>query len=179
MIDQKKKEFRKHVRELKKQFSLIEKKAKSQKIFEQVEKLESFASAKVVTLYWSMSDEVFTHDFANKWIGEKEIILPTVVGDNLGLKKFEGVDKLIAGDSFGIGEPDGKEYNTPEKIDVIFVPGVAFDKESNRLGRGKAYYDKLLKTSRAQKVGLCFDFQFFDSVPFDEHDIKMDLVVQG
>ena len=159
--------------------ALIPEQAKSQKIFEQVENLESFVRAKVVMLYWSMSDEVFTHDFANKWIGEKEIILPTVVGDNLVLKKFEGAEKLIAGDFYGIGEPEGKEYNSPENIDVIFVPGVAFDKENNRLGRGKAYYDKLLKTSRAQKVGLCFDFQFFDSIPVDEHDMKMDLVIRG
>ena len=46
-----------------------------------------------------------------------------------------------------------------EEIDLIVVPGVAFDKQHNRMGRGKAYYDKLLTRLTCPKVGLCFDFQ--------------------
>ena len=81
------------------------------------------------------------------------------------------------GVAFGIDEPIGNVYDNPEKIDLIVVPGVAFDKKNNRLGRGKAYYDKLLKTANTFKVGICFDFQLIDSVPVDKYDIKMDLVI--
>jgi len=84
---------------------------------------------------------------------------------------------MVKGESFGIPEPDGELYPFPELIDVIIVPGVAFDKQNNRLGRGKAFYDKLLKTVKSKKVGVCFDFQMIDQVPTGEFDIKMDCVV--
>jgi len=110
-------------------------------------------------LYWSMNDEVQTHDFVQKWADKKEIILPSVNGNELILKKFNGINKMVKGESFGIPEPDGELYPFPELIDVIIVPGVAFDKQNNRLGRGKAFYDKLLKTVKSKKVGVCFDFR--------------------
>lgn len=64
-----------------------------------------------------------------------------------------------------------------DKIDVILVPGVAFDAYGNRLGRGKGYYDKILKQTNAYKIGVCFDFQFIENVPTEVHDVKMDKVV--
>ncbi|MCG8410617.1 MAG: 5-formyltetrahydrofolate cyclo-ligase, partial [Bacteroidales bacterium] len=93
------------------------------------------------------------------------------------LKKFESLNDLQKGEQFGINEPVGENYDSPEKIDLIIIPGVAFDSENNRLGRGKAYYDKLLKQTKAFKLGICFDFQMVDKVPTDKYDIKMDRVV--
>ena len=148
MIDQKKKEIRKHIRELKQKYSLEEKKRKSKVIFEQIEKLKKFDESEIILAYWSMNDEVFTHDFIQKWFGKKEIILPTVNGDDLELRKFDGIENMKKGESFGIDEPDGDIFDQPGKIDFIIVPGVAFDKSNNRLGRGKAYYDKLLKSTK-------------------------------
>lgn len=177
MINQKKNQIRKNIKELKKQFSLDLKKQKSEKIFSQLEKLNVFLQANTVMLYWSMNDEVFTHDFILKWHPEKKIILPSVKGDELELKVFEGIENLSSGESFGIEEPTGEVYSNQNEIDLIIVPGVAFDKQNNRLGRGKAYYDKLLKTSKAMKIGVCFDFQLLDSVPVDQYDVKMDLVI--
>ncbi len=68
-------------------------------------------------------------------------------------------------------------FEEVDKIDLIIVPGIAFDKSLNRLGRGKAYYDKLLKDSKAIKIGVCFDFQLLESVPVDKYDVKMDLII--
>ena len=124
-----------------------------------------------------MSDEVFTHDFIQKFYKTKKIILPVVDGENLILKEFTGVSNMTEGVSYGIMEPAGETFTEIEKIDLIITPGVAFDKSGNRLGRGKAYYDKLLKSTNAFKVGVCFNFQFLDWVPTDMHDIKMDLVL--
>ncbi len=177
MIDQQKKEIRKHIRILKNQISSEDKKARSKIIFEKLEKLKEFKRSKIIMAYWSMDDEVYTHDFILKWYGEKKIILPVVKGDELELKSFSGLDNLIKGESFGIEEPDGDIFDQPEKIDLIIIPGIAFDKTNNRLGRGKAYYDKLLKFTKADKIGICFDFQLLDLVPVDKHDIKMDLVI--
>ncbi|MDA3778950.1 MAG: 5-formyltetrahydrofolate cyclo-ligase, partial [Bacteroidales bacterium] len=74
-------------------------------------------------------------------------------------------------------EPIGETFTDYNSIDIIVVPGVAFDDNMNRLGRGKAYYDKLLHNCKAKKIGICFNFQIINKVPVDKHDITMDLVI--
>ena len=177
MIKEEKNKIRNDIRELKKRFSLSEMKSKSNIIFDQLEKLNEFKESKVVMAYWSMPDEVFTHDFVLKYYKEKEIILPVVQGDELELRIFNGLENLKEGASFGIKEPVGEAFHQLDQIDLIIVPGVAFDKNNNRLGRGKAYYDKILIQTKAFKVGVCFNFQMAPDVPVDQHDVKMDLVL--
>ena len=177
MINEEKKALRRQIKEIKKKYSLKEKKEKSKFIFDQVEKLDAFQKSEIIMAYWSMDDEVFTHDFIQKYLNIKKIILPVVNGDRLDLKEFLGLSNLKTGKSFGIGEPEGELFKQADKIDLIIVPGVAFDKSLNRIGRGKAYYDKLLKESKALKIGVCFDFQLIEKVPTDEFDIKMDLII--
>ncbi len=176
-INAQKKKIRKEIKQLKANYSLAEKQELSQSILEQVEQLPQFQSAKTVMLYWSMDDEVATHDFVCKWAKSKQVILPVVNGSTLDLKVFKGIDNLVAGENFGIPEPDGDVFTKEEDIDFILVPGVAFDRENNRMGRGKAYYDRLLRELSAYKVGVCFDFQLLPTVPTDQYDIKMDKVV--
>jgi 5-formyltetrahydrofolate cyclo-ligase len=176
-IDEKKKQIRKHIRELKLAISLDDKKLRSANLFQKLEQLDIFQKSNVVMLYWSLMDEVFTHDFIEKWQHKKQLILPAIDGSNLQLKKFEGFESLKPGESFGILEPSGTNYDAFEKIELIIVPGIAFDRQNNRMGRGKAYYDKLLKNSMAFKLGVCFDVQLLANVPVDEFDVKMDLVL--
>ena len=64
-----------------------------------------------------------------------------------------------------------------DDIDMIVVPGIAFDRNRNRLGRGKGYYDRLLSDLKASAVGLCFDFQLKDQIPVEPFDKKVDLVI--
>ena len=143
-----------------------------------VEDLDRFREAKVVLLYWSMEDEVQTHDFVEKWYKSKTILLPCVDGDDLRLRQYTGADCMREGEQFGIGEPTGEEYTDLESVDAIIVPGVAFDKEGHRMGRGRGFYDRLLKsTPNAYKIGVCFDFQMVESVPVEPHDVMMDKVV--
>lgn len=161
------------MRELKKMIPLEEKRRKSMSVWEQVEQSEVFRQAKVVLAYWSMDDEVFTHDFVCKWAQEKTFLLPCVCGDELDIRYFDGRENLCPGEGYAIPEPVGELFTDLDRIDLILVPGMAFDKDFNRLGRGKGYYDKILKQTRAYKMGVCFDFQFLDSVPTEEHDVKM------
>ncbi len=178
-IDIQKKEIRKEIKRLKTQYTLAEKKTLSVDIFKQVEALPQFQAAKTVMLYWSMDDEVFTHDFVCKWAANKQVILPVVNGNTLDLKVFKGVEHLVAGENYGIPEPDGELFTQEQDIDFILMPGVAFDTDNNRMGRGKAYYDRLLRELLAYKVGVCFHFQLLPSVPIDQYDIKMDKVVSN
>jgi 5-formyltetrahydrofolate cyclo-ligase len=77
-------------------------------------------------------------------------------------------------------EPVGEEMPADKVLDVVLVPGMAFDSEGNRLGRGKGYYDrflKLLTNPRPKLIGVCFDFQKVDMVPTEPTDVKVDVVV--
>lgn len=176
-IYQKKKALRKQIKETKQLYSLEEKKRLSQGILYNLEELPEFQSAKCILAYWSMQDEVHTHDFILKWSPIKKVLLPVVKADELELKEFMGLKDLVAGENFGIPEPNGEIFNDYEQIDLVIVPGVAFDHQMNRMGRGKAYYDQLLKNLKAFKIGLCFSFQYLKEVPHDELDIKMDYII--
>lgn len=173
-----KKELRKIVRAAKNAVPLEEKIHRSQPVMQQVEQLASFRNADTVLLYWSMDDEVYTHDFVNRWYKEKNILLPCVDGDDLLLRQYTGPDSMQPGPQFGIPEPVGPVFEALEKVQMIVVPGVAFDRSRNRMGRGRGFYDRLLKsTPNAVKVGVAFSFQIFDTIPTEPFDVPMDTVV--
>lgn len=80
--------------------------------------------------------------------------------------------------SYGIEEPVGEAFTDYTSIDLIIVPGVAFDCKGNRLGRGKGFYDRLLpQISSAYKVGICFPYQLVKEVPAEVFDIRMDEII--
>ena len=172
-----KKALRIEIRQLKRACPLEERRRKSLSVWEAVERDEVFQQAETVLAYWSMEDEVYTHDFVKRWAGSKTLLLPCVKGDELELRYFDGEERLQPGEGYAIPEPVGELFTDWGKIDLILVPGVAFDKSGNRLGRGKGYYDKVLKQTGACKVGVCFDFQLVERVPVEPHDVKMDRVV--
>ena len=172
-----KKALRIEIRQLKRACPLEERRRKSLSVWEAVERDEVFQQAETVLAYWSMDDEVYTHDFVNKWAGSKTLLLPCVKGDELELRYFDGEERLQPGEGYAIPEPVGELFTDWGTIDLILVPGVAFDKSGNRLGRGKGYYDKVLKQTGAYKLGVCFDFQLVERVPVEPHDVKMDRVV--
>lgn len=149
----------------------------SRKIFTEVEKLPEFIKCKHVLAYWSLPDEVNTHAFVQKWYKKKIVSLPVVVGNNLELRVFNGMDCMKRGDSFGILEPSESRLVNSDEIGIVIVPGVAFDKDGNRLGRGKGYYDSLLSDRNVYKVGVCFEFQILEKVATSSHDIKMNKII--
>ncbi len=122
-----------------------------------------------------MNDEVSTHQFIEKWSRSKQIVLPVVSNNILELRIYSDPDDLAIG-SYGILEPTGTLFTNYNAIDLAIIPGMAFDSNNNRLGRGKGYYDKLLPMLKATKAGVCFPFQILDEIPTEEFDVKMDLV---
>ena len=170
-------ELRRQVRQAKRAVAFDEKVRRSAAIMNKLEQLDLFCKAKTVLLYWSMADEVHTHPTVERYCKEKTILLPCVDGDDLLLRQYTGPECMHAGEQFGIAEPTGPIYRDLDAIDVIVVPGVAFDSKGNRMGRGRGFYDRLLSTVKAYKIGVAFNFQMFDSIPVDDHDIPMDLVL--
>lgn len=176
-ITEQKKALRKQVKQLKANLTNEYKKEQSSIIFKHIETLDVFKNSQNILLYWSLDDEVSTHDFVNKWSEKKTIFLPVIDGETLKIVRFIDQKQLIKETKFGVCEPCGEQLIDTNKLDLIIVPGVAFDINNNRMGRGRAFYDKLLKTTPALKIGICFPCQLFPQVPFDDNDIKMNIVI--
>lgn len=137
----------------------------------------AFKTANTILLYHSLKDEVDTHMFIQKWSKKKNILLPVVVGEDLELRRYTSPQDLAIG-SYGILEPVGKPIASYTSIDLIIVPGVAFDHHGHRLGRGKGYYDRLLpQIPHAYKIGICFPYQLMEEIPTEPFDICMDEIL--
>lgn len=171
-----KKELRKYIAELK-TLHTTSTTLLSDEILSRVEKHPVFQKAQTVLLYYSLPDEVHTHDFIQKWYNRKRILLPVVVKDTLELYTYTGPDKMTIG-AYGIKEPTEGKFNNLKDIDLAIIPGVAFDRRGNRLGRGKGYYDRLLPfLVGTYKLGICFPYQLLESVPTEDFDIRMNEVI--
>ncbi|MBQ7690412.1 MAG: 5-formyltetrahydrofolate cyclo-ligase [Muribaculaceae bacterium] len=168
-----KKQLRREMRERKATVTPQAKQAEADAVFAAIEHLEAFAQARTVLLYYSMPDELPTHRVVNRWAKCKQVYLPRVAGDDLELVCYDG--RLDDNNPFHIAEPVGPAIDiTP---DLVIVPGVAFDQQCNRLGRGRGYYDRLLPSSAALTVGVALTCQIVDHVPCEPHDQPIDIVV--
>ena len=170
-----KKELRALIKSLKKQHTKEQLLEQSEQILAKLELHPAFIAAQRVMLYSALPDEVQTQAFLEKWHLSKTIILPTVVGDDIIPVEY-GKDTAFAVGDFNILEPQNEPYSGG--FDLIVVPGVAFDRQGNRLGRGKGYYDRFLcHHLDVKRIGICFDFQLVDEVPSEPFDIRMDEVI--
>ena len=167
-----------HIRSrIKNQKSLLTEKERrdaAQRVFETLERSAAFMLADRILMYHSLPDELSTHEFIDKWSGRKRFFLPRVNGVNLELLPY-GRTALRLG-AFQIEEPQGDEVTPAELMELIVVPGVAFDRRGNRIGRGKGFYDRLLTETKATTVGVGYDFQLLDEVPADVHDAPLDMI---
>lgn len=172
-----KKELRRRMSALKRALPEDEARRLSARIMDAVEACPAFEKADTVLLYYSLPDEVHTHDFVSRWGNRKRILLPVVIGDDLELRLYTGKDSLAPG-PFGIDEPQGEPFDDYTAIGFVGVPGVAFSHSGARLGRGKGFYDRLLpKLTNAYKAGICYPFQLINEVPTEAFDICMDEII--
>src|SRR5699024_1572245 len=114
-----------------------------------------------VCIYNSMRDEVSTQSFIDRWKTEKEFFLPVVESDQIVLRKLTDQVQFVKS-KIGVYEPIGDNFIDYDKLDIVIVPGVTFDRKCNRIGRGRAYYDRFLPKTKATKIGVCFEFQLLD-----------------
>ncbi len=139
--------------------------------------------AKTVALYSALPDEISVTHLLAGWLGKKRVVLPVVEGSEMVFREYTGPECLRRG-AFGIAEPRGTNIVAPDEIDVMLVPGVAFDASGGRLGRGGGFYDRYLSqpaAARIYKVGVCRAAALVPEVPVEPHDVRMDevLVVGG
>ncbi|MFO7999952.1 MAG: 5-formyltetrahydrofolate cyclo-ligase [Marinilabilia sp.] len=178
MIKENKIRLRKEIKILKNRFTEEELKETGLRVMAELEKHRSFREAQNVFIYWSLPDEVPTHEFIEKWGREKRFILPRIVGDHLELREYHGFASLEKGPAFGIMEPTGPVFPDLDEIDLAVVPGLAFSNEGERLGRGGGYYDRTLPhLLNAKKIGVAFPFQMVKNVSCDSQDFLLDEVI--
>jgi 5-formyltetrahydrofolate cyclo-ligase len=171
-----KKSLRSEIAGRKQSYSARELNAQSLEIQAKIESLEVFKRSESVLLYCSLPDEVQTSQMLTAWMATKTCFLPQVDGNRMLIREHRAGNELKPG-YMGILEPAGNIVADPDSIDLIIVPGIAFDAAGNRLGRGKGYYDRLLARTKTVSIGVCFDFQLVESVPVCEHDVPVRYVV--
>lgn len=142
-----------------------------------LEKVPCFQSAKTVLLYYPTHNEVNLLPLVKRYKREKTLLFPVVHRKkNMTACPYEGNEKMHRG-KFNIPEPTTEPYTG--KVDLILLPGVAFDTNGNRLGRGGGYYDRYLAQVNKDTIliGVGYDFQLIEEVPAGTHDKKMDYVI--
>ena len=139
--------------------------------------LEEFKKANKVLLYYPVRGEPDIRPLFYRLLDSGKMpILPKVSGPELKLISFTGLSCLRKG-AFGIPEPFVGEEFPAEELELVVVPGIAFDRRGFRLGFGKGYYDRLLKVVKAPKVGVAYSFQVVEYIPEDGWDIPVDILI--
>lgn len=156
-----------------------EKDRKSTIICEKLLFLDIYKTSNTIAAYWALPNEVDLFSFVKRVLKDgKTIVLPRVVNNQLFFYQYHLGDELEES-SFHVFEPKivDKNYLNNKDIDLFIVPGLAFDKDNNRMGYGKGFYDRTLKETPAFKIGVTFKELKFKEIPHDENDIKMDVVI--
>lgn len=170
--------LRKHIRELTAAHDSHARLVASERLCKVLESTSHFKAAHTVLLYHSLPDEPDTRALLDKWYRQKQILLPVIMGGGLELRQYTGPDCLRQEPLFHIEEPQGPPFVDFGQVELVIVPGMAFGRQGQRLGRGKGYYDKLLpKLPHAHLIGYCFPWQIVDDIPEEPHDSRVHQVL--
>ncbi len=177
MDEMEKAEARKLYKEIRK--AVDNKESKSLIIVSKV--LELVKDKNCIGIYYPIKDEVDTKPLIESLLSQnKKVALPVTSEDGMEFYAIESLNDLKNGEIYDyLKEPDPLKTQkvSPNDIDVMICPGLAFDKSGHRMGYGGGYYDRYLKDLPCYKVGLCFSELLLEDIPFCEHDVMMDLVV--
>jgi 5-formyltetrahydrofolate cyclo-ligase len=156
-----------------------DRRARSAAITERLMALPELRSARTVMAFWSFGSEIDTSGLIEALhAAGKRVVLPRIDGREVAAVVYVPGDPTTT-TSFGAMEPTSAEIVRPTEIDVVIAPGVAFDRNGGRVGYGGGFYDRFLRTVRADTpvIGLAFAVQLVDEVPRGEHDRLVDVVV--
>jgi 5-formyltetrahydrofolate cyclo-ligase len=181
-----KKALRKEILSKRKNIKEIEKEKMDKRISDKLYESKFYNEATNIFVYISYDSEIDTKGIINKALKDnKRIYVPrtefeTRTMDAVEIKSF---NKLIKSD-YGILEPSKNEACIdPNELDLIVVPGVAFDRDGGRMGYGAGFYDRYFKKitedniKRITKLVLAYDFQVLDKVPMSEQDVPVDYII--
>lgn len=176
-----KSKIRKRILNVRNNMSKEDVKKNSNAIMDKITSLDIYKHSKVVFIYMDFKNEVITSNLIKHMLSEKKrVVIPYTDSINTVLIPSEITKESdLKQNSFGYYEPKSILPVNIEEIDLVIVPGVVFDKNLNRIGFGKGYYDKILNRLKpsAKKIALAHDFQVLEDIPAEEHDVKMDMII--
>lgn len=148
----------------------------SQAVFRRLEASAPYRDARCVMAYIACRGELSLAPVIGDLLARgKTLALPRCESPGvMTARRIRSADELRPG-AYGIAEPGAdSEIIAPETIDLILVPGTAFDRSGGRIGQGGGYYDRFLQKTRARRMGVCHGFALMDRVPVQAHDQTMD-----
>ena len=158
-------------------------KVSGQAILDRVLGLEAYRQAQLVHTYVSSKEnEVDTRALIGACFAHgKRVAVPVVMPGTKTLAHalIDGLDQLVVG-PWGLAQPDPAAATwlpAEARIDLVVVPGLAFDRRGQRIGWGGGYYDRFLAQVQTIKIGLCYDELVLDCIPGEPHDVPVNMVV--
>ena len=151
----------------------------SARIVSHFQTMDAFPSANFIALYMAITGEVNLDAlFPVCWNRGMRTCIPVF---NTKTRIYEMAEitpetRYTIG-HYGIREPVSFTACTMDRVDLVAVPGVAFDRQGHRLGRGGGYYDRLLSGFKGRVAGAAFDFQLLPTVPVEPHDRPVDALI--
>lgn len=154
---------------------------KSILIQERLYSTQHYQSARTIMTYVDIQNEVETRSIITKALEEGKNVVVPMCGPNYSLSpiKIDSFEDLRQGTK-GILEPStNSSVVDKQKIDLILVPGIAFDRKGNRLGYGLAYYDRFISdlSPSTVNIALAYSFQVLTEIPFEKHDQKVNIII--
>lgn len=172
-------EVRGQMRRMRRALSAEAQREAEEAVFARVSALGAYQRARTVMAYAAARGELpLGRVFADALAAGKTLVLPRCAGEGvMHGHRVDAPDRLVKG-AYGILEPGADCPRVePAEIDLILVPGTAFDVRGHRIGQGGGYYDRYLNRTQAVRVGVCHDFALLSVVPSEAHDARMDIVV--
>ncbi len=184
MIHKRKKELRKKVQELRDALDPEQRKLLSARVAENLWRVPEFAAAKTVLFFISFRSEVDTLPIIRRALDEGKVVCVPCTNDgdkSMVASRILDLQQDLAPGNYDILEPkcDCLRPVSPEEIDVVLMPGVAFDLSGGRLGYGGGYYDRFLEkcSPRCRLIAVAFELQIVEHVPCADHDARIHNIV--
>ncbi len=147
-------------------------------VAKQLATVPAFIKAKSLVVYVSFGSEIETHVLIRQLLTEgRHVCVPAFQNGKYFAAEIEDFDRDLITGKLNILEPKLLRHVPVARPEVWLVPGLAFDRKGNRLGRGKGYFDALLQHAPGIKIALTHDSQLLNEVPVEPHDVRMDFIV--
>ena len=174
-------ELRAKIRAASKGLSAEQRKSDSARLCARLKEQLFFQNAGSILFFAPLPEEPDLWPLLNETLAGKKIVaLPCFDADNQTYlpRRVTDIHVEILSGKFGIREPATTCLAIPlDDLDLVLVPGVAFDLAGHRLGRGKGFYDRLLQNFTGKKMGIAFDEQIVEAIPLEKNDVRMDLIL--
>lgn len=191
-ISVEKRNIRKRILSLRNEMSLKLREEKSNKILLALYGMEQYKEASIILTYVDYQSEVITTPLlSNALTDNKQVFAPRVCGEEMEFYRitdikdlaegYKGIREPICGEGF-LDEIGSMKVSEEATTALMLLPGAVFDKRGHRIGYGKGFYDRYLKRlSEAginiYKIALCYECQLLSEIPYDNHDVSVDMVI--